>query len=39
MTGVLQGGWEYVTAAYVTTAVTLAVYALSLALRLRKEPR
>jgi hypothetical protein len=38
MSGVMQGGWEYVYAAYATTGLTLVAYATSLWLRLRREP-
>ncbi len=33
--GVIQGGWEYVIAAYSFTATVLSLYALSVVLRLR----
>jgi hypothetical protein len=39
MTGMIQGGWEYITGAYVLTAVVLVVYAVSMQLRLPKELR
>ena len=35
--GVLQGGWEFVVAAYAVTAVILVVYALSVVVRYRAE--
>lgn len=35
MSGMIQGGWEYVQASYAITIVTLVVYAVSLTLRLR----
>jgi hypothetical protein len=35
--GVLEGGWEYVTAAYVVTAVILTTYAVSVIARYRAE--
>jgi hypothetical protein len=34
--GVIYGGWSFVAAAYVITAIGLGVYAASLILRLRK---
>jgi heme exporter protein D len=37
--GVLQGGWEFVTAAYAVTAVVLVSYALSVVARYRTESR
>jgi hypothetical protein len=37
MTGMIQGGWEYVYAAYGLTAAALLWYAVSTELRLRKE--
>jgi hypothetical protein len=36
-TGVLEGGWEFVTAAYVITAVILVSYAVSVIARYRAE--
>ena len=36
MTGVIQGGWEFVIAAYSITAVVLLGYAISLAARLKE---
>jgi hypothetical protein len=36
-TGVIQGGWEYVVAAYTTTAVLLGGYAISVVARYRRE--
>ena len=33
MTGVIQGGWEYVIAAYLVSALVLSGYAISLWLR------
>jgi hypothetical protein len=35
--GVLQGGWEFVTAAYVVTAVVFVSYTLSVIARYRAE--
>jgi hypothetical protein len=37
--GVVTGGWEYVTAAYVITALVLVVYAASVVARYRAEAR
>lgn len=37
MSGVIQGGWSYVWAAYSATAAILGVYSLSLILRMRRE--
>ena len=37
MSGVLQGGWEYVTAAYAVTAVILLAYVASVVARYRAE--
>lgn len=37
MTGMIQGGWEFVWAAYGITGVAMAVYMISLWLRWRKE--
>jgi heme exporter protein CcmD len=37
MTGVVEGGWEFVWAAYAATAVTLLGYALSVHRRYRAE--
>jgi hypothetical protein len=34
MTGMIQGGWEYVQASYAITFLVLAVYAVSVSLRL-----
>jgi hypothetical protein len=39
MNGMIQGGWEYVGAAYVVSTVVLGGYALSLFLRLRAASR
>ena len=36
MTGVVQGGWEYVIAAYTITAVAFVVYGVSLIVRLKE---
>ena len=36
MSGVVQGGWEFVIAAYSITGVALVVYAVSLIVRLRE---
>jgi hypothetical protein len=38
MSGVVQGGWEFVIAAYSVTAIGFIVYAVSLFARL-KEPK
>jgi hypothetical protein len=37
VTGVVQGGWEFVTAAYVITAVILGSYVVSVFIRYRAE--
>ena len=37
MRGVITGGWEFVTAAYVLTALVLSGYALSVVLRYQAE--
>jgi hypothetical protein len=37
VTGVVQGGWEFVTAAYVITAVILVSYVVSVFIRYRAE--
>ena len=37
MSGMIQGGWEFVWAAYGITGGALALYGLSLWLRLRNE--
>ena len=37
MSGVLAGGWEFVTAAYAVTAVILVAYAASVVARYRAE--
>jgi hypothetical protein len=37
MSGVLQGGWEFVTAAYAVTAVILGAYVASVLVRYRAE--
>jgi hypothetical protein len=37
--GVLEGGWEYVRAAYLVTLVILGSYVVSVVLRLRAEER
>lgn len=39
MSGMVQGGWDYVTAAYVITAVVFVVFVLTTELALRKESR
>jgi hypothetical protein len=39
MTGMVQGGWEYVIAAYVVTAVVFGIFVLTTELALRKEGR
>jgi hypothetical protein len=36
MTGVVQGGWEFVIAAYTITALGFLIYGVSLAMRLRE---
>jgi hypothetical protein len=38
-TGILTGGWEYVTAAYVVSLVILVSYTASVVLRYRAEAR
>jgi hypothetical protein len=35
--GTIQGGWEFVTAAYTVTALVLVGYAVSVVLRFRRE--
>jgi len=35
--GVISGGWEFVTAAYSITAIVLGVYVVSVLLRFSKE--
>ena len=37
MRGVIEGGWEFVIAAYTVTAAVLGIYATSILLRLRAE--
>ena len=37
MSGVIEGGWEFVVAAYAVTAAVLGVYAISVFLRFRGE--
>ena len=37
MSGVIEGGWEFVVAAYAVSAVLLGAYATSVFLRLRSE--
>jgi hypothetical protein len=39
MTGIVQGGWEFVAAAYVLSAVVLGGYTTSVFLRYRTERR
>lgn len=39
MTGVIQGGWEFVWAAYGLTAAVLGFYTLSIVARYRSEKR
>ena len=39
MTGVVEGGWEFVAAAYIVSAVVLTGYATSVFLRYRGENR
>jgi hypothetical protein len=36
MTGVIQGGWPFVVAAYTVTAIGLLAYGISLIVRLRE---
>lgn len=36
MTGVVQGGWEFVIAAYTITALGFVIYGVSLVARLRE---
>ena len=37
MSGMIQGGWEYVRAAYAITALILSAYAVSVFVRYRQE--
>jgi hypothetical protein len=37
MSGVIQGGWGFVVAAYAVTATVLVIYGVSIVLRLRRE--
>ena len=37
MSGVIEGGWEFVVAAYAVTAAVLGAYAISVFLRFRSE--
>ena len=37
MSGVIQGGWEFVSAAYIASAVILLGYAFSVIWRYRRE--
>ncbi|MFN7145215.1 MAG: hypothetical protein ACK4YP_15685 [Myxococcota bacterium] len=39
MTGMIQGGWEYVVLAYGLTVTVLVVYGVSMELRLKKEKK
>lgn len=39
MSGMIQGGWEYVNASYLITLVTLVGYAVYVTLRLRAANR
>lgn len=39
MTGVVEGGWEFVVAAYLVTAAVLGAYAASIFLRFTTERR
>ena len=39
MSGVVQGGWEFVAAAYLVSAAVLTAYAASVFLRYRTETR
>lgn len=36
MSGVVQGGWEFVVAAYTITGLALVIYGVSLAVRLKE---
>lgn len=38
MSGVIQGGWNFVVAAYSITGLAFVIYAVSLVLRLREKP-
>ena len=38
MTGMIQGGWEYVVAAYAISGLVFTAYAVSLFQRLRAAP-
>jgi|GEM_PF-630053 len=37
MSGVIQGGWEFVIAAYVVSGAVLILYTASIFIRLRRE--
>ena len=37
MSGMIQGGWEFVVAAYAVTVAVLGAYAISVFLRFRSE--
>jgi hypothetical protein len=39
MNGVIQGGWEFVTAAYLVSAAVLGAYGASVFLRFKAETR
>ncbi len=39
MTGIVEGGWEFVVAAYLVTAALLGAYAASIFLRFTAERR
>jgi len=39
VSGVVQGGWEFVAGAYIVTATILSAYATSVFLRYRTEQR
>jgi len=39
VSGVVQGGWEFVAGAYIVTAATLSAYATSVFLSYRTEQR
>jgi ABC-type transport system involved in Fe-S cluster assembly fused permease/ATPase subunit len=39
VSGVVEGGWEFVTAAYLVTVAVFSAYATSVFLRLRTEKR
>lgn len=39
MTGVIEGGWEYVWAAYALTGLAFLIYSVSVLSRYRREQR